>query len=191
MVNAIEESFYRWQKDGWTPAKIDNGQFTLVHSRARPVICGSRTQFQTVGAVQGEMQRALREGPKPAPVAPPAAEPSVMPRRPRKKPKPRQTGEQFEFDSPPRATISPRRPALIIREVTPRVPVAFENAAWELYLLRLALLNAEGNTEPGLINVMARRYREDEAFRKQLIDHFRATPQATIQALRQQVAAKA
>lgn len=189
MIKPIYESLYRWKKDGWDVLKLDNDQITLVHPRARPVVCGLRTSFQTVGAVQGEMQRALRDGAKPAlPAAPPVE--TVMPRRAKTKKKP-STGRSVEapigdpFGSRP--AVPYRRPPAAIVEAPPRRPLAFENAAWELAYL---LLKTQ-NVDPHVITIMERRYQTDEQYRTQLIQSFRDTPQAKIQALRDQVARQA
>jgi hypothetical protein len=189
MVKAIDESLYRWEKDGWKAEKIENDQYTLVHPKARPVICGLRTQFQTVGTIQGEMQRALRDGPKPQPVMP-IPSTNDMPRRVKTKRKPSRSTptESFSFDDLPTkpAPVSPfrRRPAMVetpVRSVRQTLP--FENAAWELAYLTLKTQQFEDH----VIAIMQRRYQTDEQYRLQLIRNFQATPQAKIQALREQV----
>ena len=187
MSREIDEALYRWQKEGWAAERQQNGQYILTHAKARPVICGERTSFQTVGTVQGEMQRALRDGPKPqAKIPPPASEPEAMPRRVKKKPKPATRPEGFFTPPPMRPAVSPYaspgRPKLAERPVVsmPRRPLAFENAALEL--ARWNLL-AQG-TQPDVIAVIEGRYRTDEVFRLKLIESYRKTPQDQINALR-------
>ena len=193
----IEESLYRWQKQGWSVEKADNGQFTLSHPKARTIVVGARTHFQDVGHVQGEMQRALRDGPPPKVQYPePAPNGNEMaPRRVKKKKPPRHPGaNHFALDEPRPATAGPpsayrRARNVIVAEppASPRRPLPFENAAWELAFLNLTVRHAE----EGVINIMRRRYETDAAFRDDLIARFRTTSQAEIESLRRQVARKA
>jgi hypothetical protein len=188
MAKTIKESLYRWQKEGWHVEKNVDDQYTLTHPRARTIICGSRTQFQTVGMVQGEMQRALQDGPpKPVPAAP-LAEPQPTRTKPKKKARrTQQPGEVFSFDAPPRPFPSSpyrRKPAVAVEAApTVRRTLPFENAAWELAYLTLKANRFEDH----VIGIMEHRYQTDEQYRSQLIRNFQETPQAKIQALRERV----
>jgi hypothetical protein len=186
MVKVIDESLYRWEKEGWTAQTIDNGQYTLVHALARPVVCGLRTSFQTVGAIQGEMQRALRDGPKaekPKAVEPPA--PPIMARRVKSKRKPIQSNGFSFDDAGVRHPLSPyrKRPQVVEQPESSALLEPFHNAAWELAHLRA--LDRRISTD--VIAVMERRYQTDETYRARLIRIFRETPQTTIQSLRKKV----
>ena len=186
MVKMIEESLYRWQKEGWTAEKIDNDQYTLIHASARPVVCGLRTSFQTVGAIQGEMQRALRDGPKAE--KPKSIEPPIMARRVKSKKKAATQRDGFSFDDdrrPARHPLSPyrKRPVVVEQPQPPARLEAFYNAAWELAQLRA--MNNHLSTD--LIAIMERRYQTDESYRAQLIRNFQETPQSIIQSLREKI----
>jgi hypothetical protein len=188
LIKEIEEALYHWRREGWEVAKVEDDRYTLVHARARPVICGARTPFRNVGAIQGEMRRAFVDGPRLAQSTAVYPSPATEPAKKHKKKHKKRTGENhFSFDEPQRpARFRPaqpyrRRPGVVVQEGPRAEP--FANAAWELAKLRLMHRGLGNET----IDKVHERYLADADYRATLIEIYRHTPTETIEALRQAV----
>lgn len=192
MSTEIDEALYVWQKGGWTVAEMKDGQYTLTHKDARPVVCGARTTFQTVGAIRGEMRRALEQGPLPVKLPETQDAPPRQRRRVRRhKSTPgSDTAAKPPQERPRAAVVSPyatarRRPNPVVDEPERNSrPIPLFNAAFEL-----AKLNAlAAGSGPDVFPALWRRYKTDETYRTKVIAVFQRTPQAAIEQLREQFA---